>query len=110
MTSNVTHTHTHSPLHSAVVCGTLGPPHSVDVAVHHPNTNPVPWRVGRGVLAPLVGHGVVAAKSARLSVVLQGQVPAPHLENTQDPTLLRLCANTSLGVGPSQSLSFQPTV
>lgn len=61
--------------------GALGAAHGVDAAVHHAHPDPVPWGVEGRPLAPLVGHGVVAAQRVGFSVGLERQVPASHLEN-----------------------------
>lgn len=74
-----------SPLHRVVVGGALGAAHSVDAAVHHGHSDPVPGSVERRSLAPLVGHGVVAAEGAGLRVGaaagLERQVPASNLDS-----------------------------
>lgn len=59
--------------------GALGAPNSIDAAIHHPNSHPVPGNVEGSSLAPLVGHGVVAAQSAGLCVILKWQVLASNL-------------------------------
>lgn len=61
--------------------GALGAPDGVDAAVHHAHPHPVPGGVEGCALAPLVGHGVVAAQHAGFSVGLERQVPASHLKN-----------------------------
>lgn len=61
----------------------LGAADSIDAAVHHGDPDPVPGDVERRLVAPLVGHGVVAAQSAGLDVVRKRQVPAPHLDHTR---------------------------
>lgn len=53
-----------SPLYRAVMCGTLGTADSIDAAVHDRHPDPIPGGVEGGSLAPLVGHGVVAAQVA----------------------------------------------
>lgn len=62
-----------------MVRGALGASDGVDAAVHHAHADPVPGGVEGGPLAPLVGHGVVAAQGAGLGVVLERQVPASDL-------------------------------
>lgn len=57
----------------------LGASDGVDAAVHHRHADPVPGDVEEGSLAPLVGHGVVAAQSVGLGVVLERQVSASDL-------------------------------
>lgn len=51
-----------SPLYGAVMRGALGTADSIDTAVHDRHPDPVPRGVEGGSLAPLVGHGVVAAQ------------------------------------------------
>lgn len=70
-----------SPLHCVVMRGALGAADSVDAAVHHTHPDPVPRGVEGRSLAPLVGHGVVAAQCVGFGVGLERQVPASHLEN-----------------------------
>lgn len=74
-----------SPLHRVVVGGALGAAHGVDAAVHHGHSDPVSGSVERRPLAPLVGHGVVAAEGAGLRVGaaagLERQVPASNLDS-----------------------------
>lgn len=62
--------------------GALRAAHSVDAAVHHAHAHPVPGDVEGGPLAPLVGHGVVAAQGAGLRVGLKRQVSAANLRQT----------------------------
>lgn len=69
------------PLHRVEVRGALGAADGVDAAVHHAHPDPVPRGVEGGSLAPLVGHGVVAAQRVGLGVGLERQVPASHLQN-----------------------------
>lgn len=73
------------PLHCVVVVGALGAAHSVDAAVHHGHPDPVAGNVECRSLAPLVGHGVVAAEGAGLRVGaaagLERQVPATDLDS-----------------------------
>lgn len=64
-----------------MVYGALGASDGVDAAVHHAHADPVPGDVERGALAPLVGHGVVAAQGAGLGVVLKREVPASDLDS-----------------------------
>lgn len=61
--------------------GALGATHGIDAAVHHGHSDPVPRGVEGRPLAPLVGHGVVAAQRVGFGVGLERQVPASHLEN-----------------------------
>lgn len=65
--------------------GALGAAHGVDAAVHHGHADPVAGNVERRSLAPLVGHGVVAAEGAGLRVGaaagLERQVPASDLDS-----------------------------
>lgn len=68
-----------SPLYRAVMCGTLGTADSIDAAVHDRHPDPIPGGVEGGSLAPLVGHGVVAAQVAWLCACLKRQVPASNL-------------------------------
>lgn len=68
-----------SPLSCVVMHGALGAPDSVDAAVHHAHPDPVPGGVEGCSLAPLVGHGVVAAQQAGFGVGLEGQIPASNL-------------------------------
>lgn len=74
-----------SPLHRVVVGGALGAAYGVDAAVHHGHSDPVSGGVERRSLAPLVGHGVVAAEGAGLRVGaaagLERQVPASNLDS-----------------------------
>lgn len=73
------------PLHCVVVGGALGAAHSVDAAVHHCHPDPVAGNVERRSLAPLIGHGVVAAEGAGFRVGaaagLERQVPATDLDS-----------------------------
>lgn len=82
---------TASPLHRAVVRGALRAAHGVDAAVHHAHPDPVAGGVEGRPLAPLVGHGVVAAEGAGLRVGagagLERQVPAPDLDSRIDRRL-----------------------
>lgn len=68
-----------------MVGGALGAPHGVDAAVHHGHADPVAGNAERRSLAPLVGHGVVAAEGAGLRVGaaagLERQVPAADLDS-----------------------------
>lgn len=68
-----------------MVGGALGAAHGVDAAVHHGHADPVAGSVERRSLAPLVGHGVVAAEGAGLRVGaaagLERQVPASDLDS-----------------------------
>lgn len=66
------------------MCGALGTSYSIDAAVHHAYPDSVPGDIERGPLAPLVGHGVVAAEGAGLSVVLKRQVPATNLHSQKE--------------------------
>lgn len=74
-----------SPLHRVVVGRALGAAYGVDAAVHHGHSDPVSGGVERRSLAPLVGHGVVAAEGAGLRVgaaaCLERQVPASNLDS-----------------------------
>lgn len=68
-----------------MVGGALGAAHGIDAAVDHAHPDPVAGSVEWRSLAPLVGHGVVAAEGAGLCVGaatgLQRQVPASDLHS-----------------------------